>query len=296
MTIAKKSASLKQVMTKRKKTKVKSDLVARLRSLVKNKRVGVYIDAANLYYSATVAEMYIDFETVADWFKRHSRGVSLNFYTAYDLEDIKQIGFLDELENYGYRVIKKPVKVFDNLRKGNMDIELAVDALSDQDKYDIFVLISGDGDFHYLMKKLEEVGKKTMVLGVGGFTSYELHQDADNYFFLDRIASVWQGKSRSRSHSKEYYIFIDQIEENDYNPDYVYSSDDFSAPLKSEKTARKGQDAKTSKNSKQEKSDKTTKKSQKTNENTKKKPKVKVRVKKQAKSDKNTSVDPKIHV
>ena len=30
------------------------------------------------------------------------------------------------------------------------------------------------------------------MIATGGFTSYELHQQAHNYFFLNRISSIWR--------------------------------------------------------------------------------------------------------
>jgi uncharacterized LabA/DUF88 family protein len=83
-----------------------------------------------------------------------------------------------------------------------MDIELAVDALNKIDDYDVLVLFSGDGDFTYLIQDIEKKGKRIIVIGTGGFTSYELHQQAHNYFFLNRISSIWQ-KQRKPKKSAE---------------------------------------------------------------------------------------------
>jgi uncharacterized LabA/DUF88 family protein len=179
--------------------KNKNDLTPLLSSLIKNKRVSVFIDSANLYYASSTANLKIDYFQAARWFQSHCNLTGLNFYTAYDPFDQKQQDFFNDLEKSGYRLIKKPIKVFADSIKGNMDIELAVDALLHKDTYDILILISGDGDFHYLVRALENIGKNTIILGVGGFTSFELHQEAHNYFFLNRIASVWKKSYRSRS-------------------------------------------------------------------------------------------------
>jgi|GEM_PF-2947012 len=182
--------------------KNKNDLTPYLASLVKDKRLSVLIDSANLYHAANIAKLDINFLQIANWFKKHSNLKSLNFYTAFDPEDNNQISFMNELEEAGYRIIKKPIKVYENLIKGNMDIELAVDAIMEMGLYDILVLISGDGDFYYLVKALEKLGKKTIVISIGGFTSYELHQEADSYFFLNRIKNIWFTRSRSKNYLK----------------------------------------------------------------------------------------------
>ena len=96
-----------------------------------------------------------------------------------------------------------------------MDIELAVDMLSQQNDYDIGILMSGDGDFSYLVSHLKSLGKMVIIVGIGGFMSYELHKVGDHYFFLDRLGRVWQNKLRYNP--QNYKIFLDTIEENDYN-------------------------------------------------------------------------------
>lgn len=180
----------------------KNDMTGVLKSLIRNKNIGVFIDSANLYYAANKAQLKIDYFQVARWFEAHCNLVTLNFYTAFDPLDSRQTDFFEDLEKANYTLIKKPIRVFADSIKGNMDIELAVDVLMNAKKIDSLVLISGDGDFQRLIQALDQLGKKTILLGVGGFTSYELHQEVDNYFFLNRIQEVWK-KPRSRSRSKE---------------------------------------------------------------------------------------------
>ena len=180
----------------------KNDMTGNLRKLIKDKRVSVYIDSANLYFASNIAKIRIDFIHLAHWFRQHSRLTGINFYTAFDPEETKQLEFIEELKQEGYRLVTKPIKVFENSKKGNMDIELAVDCITQKDLYDVVILLSGDGDFSYLIQALDSMGKDTIILGVGGFTSYELHQEADNYFFLNRIMEVWSNRQKKKSRVK----------------------------------------------------------------------------------------------
>lgn len=175
--------------------KNKNDMTAALARALKKKRVNVFIDSANLYYASSVAGLRIDYYKLARWYQTKCNLINLNFYTAYDPDDQRQLDFFNELGKVGYNVIKKPIQKFENSVKGNMDIELAVDSIIYAGEYDILVLISGDGDFKYLIQTLDKMGKEVIVLGVGGFTSYELHKEATNYFFLNRISEVWQKDS-----------------------------------------------------------------------------------------------------
>lgn len=181
----------------------KNDMTNNLRKLIKNKRVSIYIDSANLYFASNVAKIRIDFIHLVHWFRQHSKLTGINFYTAFDPEEEKQLEFIDELKQNGYRLVTKPIKVFENSKKGNMDIELAVDCITQKDLYDVVILLSGDGDFSYLIQALDSMGKDTIILGVGGFTSYELHQEADNYFFLNRIMDVWSNRQKKKSKVKQ---------------------------------------------------------------------------------------------
>ncbi len=213
--------------------KIKNDLTARFAGLIKNKRVYVAIDAANLYYSALKAKMYIDFEQVFNWFQKRTKNVEIGFYTAYNIDDQKQQEFLHQLETYGYKLIQKPIKVFSDKIKGNMDIEIAVDVMQKQSDFDTFVLMSGDGDFWYLIQALD---KKTIVLSVGGFTSFDLHQDADNYFFLNRVSSIWKSRQKAKKEptlSQSYLIFVDQL---DYPEPLIFNEQLNSEELKPQKT------------------------------------------------------------
>ncbi len=173
--------------------KIRNDLTSNLIKSLQGQRVSVFIDAANLYHASAQAGIKIDFIQIANWFRENiSPNVNLRFYSAYDPDNDKQIEFLNELVENGFNVVKKPIKDFGTFIKGNMDIELAVDAITYKDNFDTLVLISGDGDFTYLVNSLEKNYKKTAILSIGGFTSYELHLIADSYYFMNRIAKVWQ--------------------------------------------------------------------------------------------------------
>lgn len=188
--------------------KNRNDQTANLARSIEGCRISVFIDAANLYHATNSAGIRVDFVQISAWFKEHSPNVDLRFYTAYDPDNNKQIQFLDELTKVGYVVIKKPIKDFGTFIKGNMDIELAVDAITNKESYDTLILISGDGDFTYLVNSLEKNYKKTIILSVGGYTSFELHLVADSYYFMNRISKVW-------------------MTPKDTNPKFIVSTDDF---------------------------------------------------------------------
>ncbi len=76
---------------------------------------------------------------------------------------------IDWLDYNGYTMVTKPTKEFTDATgrrklKGNMDIELAVDAMELADELDHIVLFSGDGDFRSLVEALQQKGKRVSVV------------------------------------------------------------------------------------------------------------------------------------
>jgi uncharacterized LabA/DUF88 family protein len=73
------------------------------------------------------------------------------------------------LDYNGFTVVTKPAKEFidaDGRRKvkGNMDIELAVDAMELAEHVDHIVLFSGDGDFRSLIEAVQRRGVRATVI------------------------------------------------------------------------------------------------------------------------------------
>jgi uncharacterized LabA/DUF88 family protein len=64
------------------------------------------------------------------------------------------------LQEQGYILIFKPTLVLKNGRiKGNVDAELVLHAMIEYQNYQKAVIVSGDGDFHCLIKYLKGRGK-----------------------------------------------------------------------------------------------------------------------------------------
>src|SRR4029078_9707639 len=76
---------------------------------------------------------------------------------------------IDWLDYNGYAVVTKATKEYIDASgrrkgRGNMDIELAVDALELADHVDQIVLFSGDGDFRCLVEALQRRGVRVTVV------------------------------------------------------------------------------------------------------------------------------------
>ncbi len=144
-------------------------------------RAAVFIDGANLFFTQRHLGWQIDFSRLMAFFMSGYASVQANYYVpASEPVSEENAAFTRVLTAHGYRITSKPVKKIVNketgviVMKGNLDVELVVDALSDADQYDTFILFSGDSDFLPLLRALKEKGKELMVYSTQGLSAREL--------------------------------------------------------------------------------------------------------------------------
>jgi uncharacterized LabA/DUF88 family protein len=172
--------------------------------LIKNKRVLTLIDGGNIYFSTHIKKLEIDYGLMHNQIRDNCKElIEMVFYTAFRPNEKKQNQFFEYLESVGITIFKKPIKVFKNDVKGNLDVELTVDAMQKIKSYDVLVLLSGDGDFTYLVKTLEATKKTVLVFSFKGFTAHELMAEANNNYYLEDITKLWQSpKNQEQKPSK----------------------------------------------------------------------------------------------
>jgi len=144
-------------------------------------RAAVYIDGANLFFTQRHLGWQIDFSRLMAFFMSGYASVQANYYVpASEPISEENAAFTRVLTAHGYRITSKPVKKIVNketgvmVMKGNLDVELVVDALSAADQYDTFILFSGDSDFLPLLRALKEKGKEVLVYSTQGLSAREL--------------------------------------------------------------------------------------------------------------------------
>jgi len=134
-------------------------------------KIALFIDGANLYAASKSLNFDIDYRKLLKAFQ--SRGYLLRayYYTALieDQEYSSIRPLIDWLDYNGYKVVTKPAKEFTDSMgrrkvKGNMDIELAIDAMEQSEVVDHLVIFSGDGDFTSLVEALQRKGRKVTVV------------------------------------------------------------------------------------------------------------------------------------
>lgn len=149
-------------------------------------KTAVFIDAANIYFSQQTLGWQVDFKKLIDYFRRETNLIRITFYGAINPDNAGEKRFHDFLEIIGYTVRHKEIKfIKSNIKnslgghhKGNIDVELTIDAVHLKDRYDTFVLFSGDSDFESLIKYLKRFNKKCLVISTTGHISIELIKQA----------------------------------------------------------------------------------------------------------------------
>lgn len=132
----------------------------------KRTRVALFIDGGNLYHAAKNLGFKVDFLRLKQYFVSKDMDLFKAFYyTAYDPSEGFIMKILDWLKHNGFIVITKEVKkISHSFKKGNMDVELAVDMLLTMNHYDIAILFSGDGDFTRCVSELQKRDKHVHVV------------------------------------------------------------------------------------------------------------------------------------
>src|SRR6476620_2500172 len=155
----------------------------------KTEKIALFIDGANLYATAKSLGFDIDYKRLLREF--HSRGYLLRaFYYTAVIEDQEYSSIrplIDWLDYNGYSVVTKATKEFVDQTgrrkvKGNMDIELAVDAMEIAGSIDHMVLFSGDGDFRSLVEAVQRRGVRVTVVSTISpppLVAAELRRQAD---------------------------------------------------------------------------------------------------------------------
>jgi uncharacterized LabA/DUF88 family protein len=146
-------------------------------------KVTILVDAQNVYY--TTKQAYgCGFDYNKFWrMVTSNREVTRAIAYSSERGDSKQQQFQRILRAIGFEVKLKPyIQRSDGSSKCDWDVGITIDAMESATDSDIVVLVSGDGDFDLLVKKLEYgFSVKTEVYGVPGLTANSLIQATSKF-------------------------------------------------------------------------------------------------------------------
>lgn len=192
-----------------------------MESLSKNQAVYVFIDASNLWEAQKARGKFFDYEKLRDFLKTHFKAskIEVYYYTAFPAEgtrnyslDGKHKFFTFLNKGLGFHVRKKELKRIQVqqeglgqsiIEKGNMDVEMTIDALHHVAKYQTAVFFSGDSDFLALITYLRNGGKKVYIFSTKNNISQELRTGGDGYFDILSIKENIWGKDLKHRKQKD---------------------------------------------------------------------------------------------
>ncbi len=176
--------------------------------------IALFIDGANLHATAKALGFEIDYRRLLKEFQSRGTLVRAFYYTAVaedtDYSSIRPL--IDWLDYNGFTVVTKPTKEFIDATgrrkvKGNMDIELAVNALELAPHLDEMVLFTGDGDFRSLVEAVQRRGVRVTVVSTISshppMISDELRRQADVFTDLMELKSKIGREPSERSAPRE---------------------------------------------------------------------------------------------
>jgi uncharacterized LabA/DUF88 family protein len=157
-------------------------------------RIALFIDGANLHATSRTLGFDIDYKRLLAEFG--SRGVVLRafYYSAMDPELSSLRPLLDWLDYNGYTVVTRPSRESVDAGggrkfKGNLEVDLAVDAMELAGHIDEMILFSGDGDFRPLIEAVQRRGVRVTVVSTASskppIVADELRRQAD--VFIDLV-------------------------------------------------------------------------------------------------------------
>ena len=166
----------------------------------RSNKIALFIDGANLFATARTLGFDIDYRRLLKEFESRAALVRAFYYTTIiedqEYQSIRPL--IDWLDYNGYTVVTKPTKEFidvDGRRrvKGNMHIDLAVDAMELSKHIEEMVLFSGDGDFRPLVEAMQRRGVQVTVVSTISahpvLIADELRRQADVFLDLRELQS-----------------------------------------------------------------------------------------------------------
>lgn len=147
----------------------------------KSKTGYAFIDASNIIYGTRDDGWKVDFKKLFQYLKQRYNCSKVFYFAGLEKKNEKQHKFYKKLEQFGYELVLKPVKIFPQpgggtVKKANCDVDLTFYAMRDISKFRRAIFMSGDGDFEILLKHFLKNKKEVIVIANARRTAREIKQ------------------------------------------------------------------------------------------------------------------------
>lgn len=179
------------------------------------KTIYVFVDAANVWNIMKSKQRMIDYSKLKEFMVNtfDKEFCEVYYYESYpeagtrSYDTTKKLNFFVYLKKgLGFIVKKKPLKQIHGnaggnhyvVEKGNMDVEIAVDAIHHINNYGTAVFFTGDCDFLPVVNYIKGMGKKAFIFSSKGSISSELKTGGSGYFDLADQEFIWGAELKHR--------------------------------------------------------------------------------------------------
>jgi uncharacterized LabA/DUF88 family protein len=156
-------------------------------------RVGVFVDVANVVYSARNLRVQLDFGRLLDFLRGNRRLIRAHAYAPTSPEPQADQAFLSVVKGVGYRITTKNYKTFSSgAKKADLDLDMCMDIvrLVDSGAVETVVLVSGDSDFLPLLEYCSDKGVRVEVAAFDDSAAAILRQSCDLFINLSLVDDI----------------------------------------------------------------------------------------------------------
>jgi|SRR5581483_1685278 len=164
-------------------------------------KIALFIDGENLHLTAKALGFDLDYRKLLEEFQGRATVLRAFYYTTIVADQEQQSSIrplVDWLDYNGFTVISKSAKEHVDTSgrrkvRGNMHVELAVDAMALAKQLDEMVLFSGNGDFQPVVEAVQRRGVRVTVVSTiatsPAMAADELRRQADSFVDLVDLRS-----------------------------------------------------------------------------------------------------------
>ncbi len=181
----------------------------------------VFIDASNIWQAQKAKGMTFDYEKLKSYLRdeHKTKHLEVFYYTAYPAKGTRDYSLDGKHKFYTYlkkglnfNVRKKQLKRINISteeggviqEKGDMDVEITIDAIHNKNNYDIAIFFTGDSDFLGLIRYIRNAGKKVFIYSSRNNISQELRTGADGYTDVLKVnADIWGRELKHREENSD---------------------------------------------------------------------------------------------
>lgn len=142
-----------------------------------------FLDATNIIYGASDSGWKMDFKKLSRYLKERYDAEKILYYAGVDAENKKQLRFYEKLQEFGYLLRLIPVKTFkDGRKKADVDSRMTFEMMLYFDKYDRALVMTGDGDYYWVLEYLLLKHKSVKLLAHASSTARDLKKMFEGNF------------------------------------------------------------------------------------------------------------------